>query len=194
MDGDVMCSWLREPRAIQPLPMGQQRVLYVDNCSAHNNNEQVSSCLRAIRTTLQKFPANATHLVQPADSFIIQKIKDAWRAKWEEYKYECIKEGRWMHGERGQGSGKLQNPGKQFFLRLAAAAVREVNSQRDKNGVQYARKEMIMTGMSLNVNGLWEESQLTDDLQRIVARHRNHYDGEPVMSLSGTDQVFKQIN
>lgn len=119
--------------------------------------------------------------MQPADSFIIQKIKEAWRARWEKYKYESIKEGDWADGVGGKGSGKLKNPGKRFFLRLAADAVREVNGQRDKNGVQYARKAMMMCGMSLNLNGLWEESQLTEDLQAIVAKHRNHFDGEPVI-------------
>lgn len=87
-----------------------------------------------------------------------------------------------MDGINGQGSGKLCNPGKHFFLKLAADAVREVNEQRDKDGVQYARKAMKMTGMSLNLNGLWEESQLTQDLQCIIAKHRNHFDGPPVES------------
>lgn len=39
---------------------------------------------------------------------------------------------------------------------------------------------MIMTGMSLNLNKHWEQSQLTDDLQSIIARHRNHFEGEPM--------------
>lgn len=178
MDGELLLEWLSESRAIKPLPMRQHRVLYVDNCSSHNNNTHVRRQLQAIRTTMQKIPPNATHLLQPADSFIIQKIKDAWRSRWEDYKYECIKDGNWVDGINS--SGKLPNPGKGFFLRLAADAVREVNAQRDKNGVQYARKAMIMTGMSLNLNGLWEESQLTQELQQIVAKHRNHFEGEAV--------------
>jgi len=39
---------------------------------------------------------------------------------------------------------------------------------------------MIQTGMALNLNGIWEESQLTDQLQQIIAKHRNHFNGEPV--------------
>lgn len=31
------------------------------------------------------------------------------------------------------------------FLKLTADSVREVNAQRDKDGIQYARKAMIMT-------------------------------------------------
>lgn len=108
MDGELLREWLSEPRAIEALPMRRQTVLYVDNCSSHNNsnnNSRVQRCLHSIRTTMQKFPPNATHLVQPADSLIIQRIKDAWRTAWEEYKYECIKEGDWMDGMNGQGSG-----------------------------------------------------------------------------------------
>lgn len=180
MDGTVWKDWLSEPRAIKALGNNRRRVLYVDNCSSHTDGDAIQDCLRNIRTTLQKFPPNATHLIQPADSFIIQKIKEAWRKLWDEYKYRCIKAGEWMDSANGKSSGKIRNPGKTFFLRLASEAVRQVNAMRDKNGVQYARKAMIMTGMSLNLNGRWEESQLTDELQAIIAKHRNHFEGEPV--------------
>lgn len=53
----------------------------------------------------------------------------------------------------------------------------------------YATKAMIMTGMSLNLNGLWEESQLTHDLQRIIAKHRNHLDSEPVLCEGDETEV-----
>lgn len=118
MDGKVLKEWLMETRAIKALPMREQRFLYVDNCSSHNSNNTINRCLKDIRTTMQKFPASATHLVQPADSFVIQKIKDAWRSRREDYKYECIKEGHWMDGTQGKGSGRLRNPGKAFFLKL----------------------------------------------------------------------------
>lgn len=76
MDGEVLAEWLSEQRAIKALQMRQQRILNVDNCSAHNSNGTIRNRLRSIRTTMQKFPPNATHLVQPADSFIIQKNQD----------------------------------------------------------------------------------------------------------------------
>lgn len=172
MDGKVFKAWLSEPRAIKPLPFEQMRILFIDNCSGHVIDSETREELRRIRTKIRKLPPNATHLIQPADSFVIQKIKDAWRARWEEYKYSCIKDGLWT-----AGSGKLPNPGKPFFLKLAASCVRDVNEQRDRNGLSYARKAMIRTGMSLNVNGLWQESQLADDLQHIIARNRPYFDG-----------------
>ena len=135
--------------------------------------------LRNVNTTLKKFPANATDLIQPTDSFIISKIKDSWKRKWDAYKVQLIERGEWMNSACGS-SGKLKNPGKHFFLRLAAESVREVNAQKDKNGLSYARKAMMRTGMSLNLNGKWVESQLFLNLQGIIAKHRNHFDGEPV--------------
>lgn len=87
----------------------------MDNCSSNNSNDKVQDHLRHIRTTTQKLPSNATQLVQPADYFIIQKIKEAWRSQLEAYTYECIKEGNLFDGVGGKCSGKLCNPGKSVF-------------------------------------------------------------------------------
>ena len=57
-------------------------------------------------------------------------------------------------------SGKLADPGKSFFLKLAAEYVRAVNSMKDKNGVSYARKATIRCGLRLDLDGEWQESQL----------------------------------
>lgn len=39
--------------------------------------------------------------------------------------------------------GKLKNPGKAFFLKLAASAVYKVNTQCEKSGISYERKAMV---------------------------------------------------
>lgn len=91
---------------------------------------------------------------------------------------KLIEENRWK-----DSSGKLINPGKTFYLRLAADAVREVNRQHDEDGLSYVRKAIIRTGLTLNLNGLWEERQLFPRRQNIIiAWHRNHFDGEPFSS------------
>lgn len=172
IDTTVMPQWLSERRVIRPLPNGRRRILYLDNCSGHNDTPQLQQASSSINTEIRQFPPNCTHLIQPCDSFVIQKIKSAWTRKWELHKLGLIKEGKWK-----DGSGKLFNPGKRFFLKLAAEAVMEVNKQRDAEGITYARKSMILTGMALNTNGLWEEKQLTPELQRIIQKHRDHFDG-----------------
>lgn len=81
MDRTVFKSWLEEPRAIRALPDWEERVLFVDNASGHDLNEESKQVLRGMMTTIMPFPPGATHLVQPADTFVIQKIKDAWRRR-----------------------------------------------------------------------------------------------------------------
>ena len=122
------------------------------------------------RTRDYHFPANTTDLNQPCDSFVIQKLKDAWRKRWDAYKLEHINANAWNR------SGLLPNPGNAYFLRLAADVVRDVNDQRDENGITYARKAMILCGMSLNTNGIWEIGQLKPELQNIIRKHRAEFD------------------
>jgi hypothetical protein len=92
-------------------------------------------------------PKNSIHLTQPADSFIIQNIKQAWKKGWDAKKVEMIKDGDWKSGTHS--SGKLKNYGYKFFLTLAAESMREFNKLRDKNGITYARKSMRRCGLSL---------------------------------------------
>ena len=80
------------------------------------------------------------------------------------------------------GSGKLLNPGKHYFLKLAAAAVCDVNQQRDGEGMSFATKTMIRTGMALNTRGRWEVCPLFPKLQNIVSKYRNHFDVEAVFA------------
>ena len=93
-------------------------------------------------------------------------------------KHRLIELGAWRSGPRS--SGKLSNPGKIFFLKLAAESVRAVNLMKDKNGVSYARKAMIRCGLGLDLNGKWKESQLFPEMQMIINNHRAHFDGTTV--------------
>ena len=99
-------------------------------------------------------------------------------AHWESYKLDAIKKGMWQ-----DKSGATKNPGKRFFLKLAANAVQEVNSCRDSQGLTYVRKAMIRCGLSLDVTGQWHIEQLNPDLQNIIQNHRNYFDGEPVPEM-----------
>lgn len=78
------------------------------------------------------------------------------------------------------GSGKLTNPGKTFYLKLTASVIREVENQRDKDGVSYVRKAIIGSGMALNLNGQWEVRQLFPHLQTIVQKYADNFQGTPV--------------
>lgn len=120
MDKEVFKQWLSEPRAIKLLPNNEWRILFVDNVLGTPLNRTRGRNCGHIRRTIQKFPPNARHLIQLADSFIIQKVKCAWPRGWDEYKRKCIEDNLWTIG-----SGKMPNPGKTFYLKLAAATVRD---------------------------------------------------------------------
>lgn len=120
--------------------------------------------LHAVRTELRYFPPNSTDLIQPCDVFVIQKILAVWSTLWETNKTDMIRR-RVMWKDN---YGRLVKPEKLFSLRLAAKCIREVNIQRDEDGVRYARKAMIIIGMAKNLNGVWEVVQLTPALQFIV--------------------------
>lgn len=175
-------EYLKERRAMRADVHGRKKTIFLDNCSGHLEAEECRSELDAINSNLKFFPPNATDLCQPADSFVISKIKDAWKVKWNEKKMELIKENGWQNKVRKDGSwsGKLQNPGKMFFLQLASDAVKAVNLQRDKNGMSYARKAMMRCGLSLGIDGTWSVSQLYPHLQDIIKKHEAHFEGEPV--------------
>eukprot|EP00644_Phytophthora_capsici_P005978 jgi/Phyca11/98043/e_gw1.2.1094.1 len=159
MDKRLFREYLKEPRAQKPDRLGRKKTIFLDNCST-----------------------NATDLCQPADSFVIAKIKYEWRRMWNEKKIELIEEEAWQNKKRSDGtwSGKLKNPGKHFFLALAAKAVRQVNSQRDKNNVNYARKAMIRCGLSLDVDGVWRTEQLFSHLQVIIKKFPDQFAGQAV--------------
>ncbi|EGZ12175.1 hypothetical protein PHYSODRAFT_515705 [Phytophthora sojae] len=180
-------EYLSERKAMRADPHGRNKTIYLDNCSGHLEADQCQDELNSINADLQFFPLNATDLCQPADSFIIAKIKDA---RWNAKKLSLIKENCWQNNIRmdGSWSGKLQNPGKTFFLQLAADAVRDVNHQKDKNGMSYARKAMIRCGLSLGIDGTWSVAQLYPHLQDVVAKHRAHFEGEPVTSTPDTQK------
>lgn len=121
------------------------------------------------------FSLNITHSLQLCDSFIIQKMKSGWAKNWEKYKMDKIQQNLWK-----DGSGRFYNSGKTFFLKFSARTRREINQQRDKEGLSYSRKAIVITRMALNTNGNWEVSQLRPQLQAIVHKHRNIYENTAV--------------
>jgi DDE superfamily endonuclease len=166
MDRKVMAEYFGEHRAIRPLAQGAQRILFMDNCGGHGETSDSVAALSRIRTTVRFLPPNSTHLTQPCDSFLIQKIKAEWRRRWDEEKLKMIEKGMWKDGPNS--SGKLINPGKKHFLQLAADCVKSVNSMKDGSGLSWSRNAMIRCGLSLGLNGEWSREQLSPELQEII--------------------------
>lgn len=179
MSKRVFRQYLGERRAMCADPRGREKRIYLDNCSSHLDEDECKDELSQLKARLVYLPPNATDLCQPADSFVIAKIKDAWRRKWNEKKIELIEGGEWQNTQRKDSSwsGKLKNPGKKFFMSLATECVREVNAHRDKNGVNYARKAMIRCGLSLEIDGSWSPKQLFPHLQDIIQKYPDEFNG-----------------
>lgn len=58
------------------------------------------------------------------------------------------------------------------------APVRDANNINDKNRITHARNAMIIGGLSLNMNGVWERAQLNlPELQNIINKHPVDYSG-----------------
>ena len=130
MTSIIWNEWLNEVKAVQSDCHGRRRVLYVDNCTAHNDSTHALFTTDRLNIEIRKLPANATDMCQSTDSFVISKIKDAWSTRWEAYKLHCVQNEVWQNEvcEDGRVSRMLKNPGKRFFLELAVAAVNDVNS------------------------------------------------------------------
>lgn len=192
MTSVVWKQWLSEPIVQSTRNQGNRtRVIWCDNYGGHKDDSAVQDCLTRLNASVRKLPPCSTDKVQPCDSFVISKVKDAWTDGWEKYKLEVIKSGSGFQnsGRRnGRSSGALKNPGKKFFLELAAAAVQHVNDQRDTNGLTFARKAMIRCGLSLDVNGVWHEKQLSPELQEIINTHRVYFEGKSVPAWNAVDQ------
>eukprot|EP00644_Phytophthora_capsici_P014212 jgi/Phyca11/99493/e_gw1.3.1095.1 len=122
MSKRVFREYLTEWRAMNADRRGRHKNIYLDNCSS-----------------------------QLTDSFVIAKIKNAWRCKWNHKRIELIENEEWQNTKRKDGSrsGKLRNPGERYFLSQSAECVREVNAYRYENGMNYARKAMIRCGFHL---------------------------------------------
>lgn len=54
---------------------------------------------------------------------------------------------------------------------MAAGVVRTVGKQRDQEGILCTRKALVRCGIDLNYNGMWEECQLSSELQNIVKKY-----------------------
>lgn len=96
--------------------------------------------------------------------------------RWNQYKADFLRpiEGSVSYGTT---SGCIPNPGKRFFFKITAQAVRDVNLMRDEKGLTYDRKAMIRCGSDNQRNGLWEIHQLFSHLQNIVSNYRSYFDG-----------------
>ena len=117
MDQNLFTEYFSEPRAFQYDVYGRSKMTWMDNCTGHNMTPQLSVVLKAKQIILKYLSPCSTHLCQPADTFIISKVKDICTRRWEAKKIDLIEANTWQNTPQmdGHWSGKLINPGKSFF-------------------------------------------------------------------------------
>lgn len=180
MNREMFSKWLQEPRAIAALPDGRTRHLFMDNCPGHNSTLSQEQSLAAISTSKEYLVKKSTHHLQPLDFMIIKAVKNVWRKKWYEERARRTENQDFTTGTNA--SGMLRNPGKSYYLRLAAECVQEVNDMKDSSGMSLCRKAMIKCGLSLPLDGIWKKEQLRPDLQTIINKYPQEFsDGATTM-------------
>ena len=181
MTREIFQQYISDNRSMAPHSSGRKIQLYVDNCTGHTETPALTEVLGRKNIALKFLPKNSTHVSQPLDNFLIKTVKEVWMNKWQEKKSQMLQAGDFSNAPRGADSafsGKLNNPGKLYFLSLAAAAIQEVNQRKDGRGISYARKCMIRTGLSLDIDGTWHVGQLSHELQAIIDKHYEFFDGK----------------
>lgn len=176
MDRRIFLEWLKEPRTFSPAPDGIIQHLFCDNASGHYETSEVKAALQLLNTELRNFPAQTTDSTQPLDSFIIAEFKSIWRQAWDIER--SIRVENKMFSAR---SGKLNHPGRHWYMKLAKKCADAVNSMEDENGMRLTRKAMIRSGLSLDTDGTWRVAQLYGHLQEVIAKYPENFNGiEPV--------------
>ena len=113
MDTTLFAKYFAGARCYQRDPYGHIGHVWCDNSSNHNTTPALQNILAQKNTHLCYLLACSTSLIQPANQFVISKIKDAWNCQWEAKKIQLIVDGEWQNDRNGGGrgwSGKLKKP------------------------------------------------------------------------------------
>jgi len=186
MDQTLFPEYFLKSRAYQADLHQRMKIIWLDNCIGHTVTPRLADVLAAKNTVLKFLSACSIHVCQPANMFLISKIKDAWTKQWEAKKIELIQQNTWQNAPRadGQLSEKLTNLGKHFFLQLAVNSIEDVNREVDGDNMSYARKAIICCGLALGLNGAWSIGQLFSHLQEIIAKHLQYFQGQELPNFS----------
>ena len=95
MDQTLFAKYFSEPRTFQSDVHGRSKVVWMDNCTGHNMTLQLSVVLETKQVILMYLPSYFTHLYQPANTFIISEVNDAWTRRWEAKKIDLIEANTW---------------------------------------------------------------------------------------------------
>lgn len=170
MDTRIISRWILEERVMRPLPHDLRRVFYMDNWNGHITTEDPEAAFKVVKTDIRYFPPNTTHLIQPSDSFIIQKLKMTWTTRKENYKLEQIRKRAWF-----DTSDKIYNPGTSFSLdwRRVVYARSICNMMQMDSLMPELHWYLRVSRSARKGGGRWQ--RLTPQQQDIVHNHRGFF-------------------
>lgn len=172
MDKRVFLELLKEKKCISKDVLERMQSVFTDNANSHKITAELENALWDIETEIEYLPINSTHKTQALDLLIFSQVKRIWREIWFGEKNSRIENGKWLQ------SGRIQNPGKNVFLQLTGQVIEEVNKMKDAQGRSLVRSAMIKSGLSNDWDGFWRKEQLTRELQEIINKYPENYDGE----------------
>jgi len=73
-------------------------------------------------------------------------------------------------------TGRVQNPGKRYYLELIKECFEELNAKMSGD-VSMATKAMIICGLIPDTDGEWKVSQLSKELQAVVNANMPYFHG-----------------
>ena len=62
-----------------------------------------------------------------------------------------------------------------WYMRISLQCSEKINACVDEDGMSIARKAMIRTGSSLDVDGTWKVEQIFSHLQDIIAAYPENF-------------------
>ncbi|TYZ51192.1 hypothetical protein PybrP1_012005 [[Pythium] brassicae (nom. inval.)] len=122
MDRQVFAQWLAEDRCVRRDAHGMTQVVYLDNAAGHNENGITRDILQKKSVQLCFLPPRAPISANRQMRTLNSDLKRVRNEEWEKEKLRRAMPQRFsnMPNAAGEWSGKLQQPGKRFFLKLVA--------------------------------------------------------------------------
>lgn len=127
------------------------RTCFTDTATELKFTEELLGDVSENSNGIRLLPKNATDLFQPADSLVIWKLEFVWRSAWDQKRTRLVELQPWTSCKNG--SRKLPNPVKKFYVEVARRIMENMNFQRDSDVVLYTQKAMTRCGLALNLSG-----------------------------------------
>lgn len=173
MDGSPRFLWMATRKQVyEKRPVRQKASDFLDSAAGHKaldsipdleTRQRVQDVVKSKRVEIRFFTRQLDWFMSACGHHSHPKVEASvvWRVSKEKMGFAKQRDFAKVPNEKGDYSGKLLQPGKSYYLKLAAKCCRLENEMRDPDdGVSLVRKDMIRCGLGKNLKGMREEKQL----------------------------------